>query len=388
MRRRTLLGWSATLTLAGAPAVAKSPEAFRNRRLLVLLLRGAMDGLTALPPVGDPQLMSLRGRLVPERLLPGNDFFGVHPALPTFAELLAQGQAVAMHATGFGYRGRSHFEGQDLMQSGVVKPYTSGSGWLGRAMERAALGSGVAISIPMPLLLRGDAGSETQYPSWMQPPPAFTYALVSDLWQASPELAELGQRMLRGRRQAAMAGPVAMGGAFEERKSAAGLAREAAQRMRPDDGPMVGLIDFNGFDTHATQGAAEGLHATRLKQVDDVLQAFRAAMGPRWQDSLVLTVTEFGRTAAENGTTGTDHGWGTCILAAGGLVRRGGIVADWPGLAPQKLFEGRDLAVTVDGAAVYAQALQAVFGLETEQLQQGVLAHRPHPLAEQLFRQV
>jgi uncharacterized protein (DUF1501 family) len=388
MRRRTLLGWGATLTLAGSPAVSQLADAQRNRRLLVLLLRGAMDGLTALPPTGDPQLMALRSRLVPDQLLRGNDFFGVHPVLPTFAELLAQGQAVAVHATGFDYRGRSHFEGQDLMQSGVAKPYTSGSGWLGRAMDRAALGNGVAISIPMPLLLRGDVGSETQYPSWMQPPPASTYALVSELWQGNPELAELGQRMSRGRRESATGGTMAMGGAFEERKSAAGLAREAAQRMRASDGPMVGLIDFNGFDTHATQGAAEGLHATRLKQVDEVLQAFRAAMGPRWQDSLVLTITEFGRTAAENGTTGTDHGWGTCILAAGGLVQQGGIVADWPGLSPQKLFEGRDLAVTVDGAAVYARALQSVFGLEPAQIQRGVLTHKPHPLTERLFRLV
>lgn len=211
MRRRTLLGWGATLTLAGSPAVSQLADAQRHRRLLVLLLRGAMDGLTALPPTGDPELMALRSRLVPERLLPGNDFFGVHPVLPTFAELLAQGQAAAVHATGFDYRGRSHFEGQDLMQSGVAKPYTSASGWLGRAMEQAALGSGVAISIPMPLLLRGDVGAETQYPSWMQPPPPSTYALVSELWQTSPELAELGQRMSRSRRDAA-AGPMAMGG--------------------------------------------------------------------------------------------------------------------------------------------------------------------------------
>jgi uncharacterized protein (DUF1501 family) len=156
--------------------------------------------------------------------------------------------------------------------------------------------------------------------------------------------------------------------------------------MQAADGPMVWLIDFDGFDTNASQGAAEGNHATKLKMVDDVLKAFREAMGPRWHNTLVLTVTEFGRTAAENGTTGTDHGWGSCILAAGGLVKTAGVVADWPGLAKANLYEGRDLAVTVDAAAVYAQALQTVFGLSAAQIQDGVLSYKPHPLTQALFQ--
>ena len=136
MQRRHFLGAGASLTLAGHPlmAAAQSSNTFAQRRLLVLMLRGGMDGLCAIPPTGDPQLQALRANLVPAQLLRGNDFFGVHPVLPTFASLMAQGQAVAVHATGFGYTGRSHFEGQDIMQSGVAKPYASASGWLGRAM--------------------------------------------------------------------------------------------------------------------------------------------------------------------------------------------------------------------------------------------------------------
>jgi uncharacterized protein (DUF1501 family) len=384
MQRRTFLGWGATLSLAGAPLSATAAGTTRHRRLLVLMLRGAMDGLTAVPPVGDPMLRTLRANLVPDGLLRGTDFFSIHPVLPTFAELMSQGQAVAVHATGWAYTGRSHFEGQDIMQSGLTKPYASASGWLGRAMDMANLGAGVAISIPMPLILRGDPRSETQFPSWMQAPPAPTYDLVNALWAGTPELAGLGERLASGRREAGMASSAPPG--FEQRKSASGLAREAALRMQAVDGPMVGLIDFNGFDTHATQGAAEGIHATKLKQVDDVLKAFRETMGPRWADTLVLTVTEFGRTAAENGTTGTDHGWGSCILAAGGLVQSAGVVADWPGLEKARLFEGRDLAVTVDAAAVYAQALQSVFGLSALQVQGSVLRHTPHALAQTLFK--
>ena len=387
MQRRHFLGAGASLTLAGSPLLAGAQSqttAYGQRRLLVLMLRGGMDGLCAIPPTGDPRLQALRANLVPAQLLRGNDFFGVHPALPTFASLMAEGQAVAVHATGFGYTGRSHFEGQDIMQSGVVKPYASASGWLGRAMEKSQLGAGVAISIPMPLILRGDSKSETQFPTWMPAPPTETYALIERLWQGHPELATLGSRLRSGRAEAAMAG--APTPAFDNRKSAAGLAHEAALRMQASDGPMVGLIDFNGFDTHAAQGAGEGVHATRLKQVDDTLRSFRQSMGPRWDDCLVLTVTEFGRTAAENGTTGTDHGWGGCILAAGGLVRTAGVVADWPGLQVASLFEGRDLKVTVDAAAVYAQALHSVFGLNTDQILDGVLSHRPHALAQTLFR--
>ena len=387
MQRRHFLGAGASLTLVGSPLLVGAQSqtaAYGQRRLLVLMLRGGMDGLCAIPPTGDPRLQALRGNLVPGELLRGNDFFGVHPALPTFASLMAEGQAVAVHATGFGYTGRSHFEGQDIMQSGVTKPYASASGWLGRAMEKAQLGAGVAISIPMPLILRGDSKSETQFPTWMPAPPADTYALIERLWQGHPELAALGSRLRSGRAEAAMAG--APTPAFDNRKSAAGLAHEAALRMQASDGPMVGLIDFNGFDTHAAQGAGEGVHATRLKQVDDAIRSFRQSMGPRWDDCLVLTVTEFGRTAAENGTTGTDHGWGGCILAAGGLVRTSGVVADWPGLESARLFEGRDLAVTVDAAAVYAQALHSVFGLSAAQVQDGVLSHRPHALAQTLFR--
>ncbi|MEY3446650.1 MAG: hypothetical protein RIR45_1405 [Pseudomonadota bacterium] len=392
MQRRRFIGWGATLSLAGSRAWAaqnasapyRATATAGQRRLLVLMLRGAMDGLTALPPIGDPALRSIRGNLVPEKLLQGSPFFGVHPALPTFAALLEQGQALAVHATGFAYKGRSHFEGQDIMQSGVVKAYTSASGWLGRAMERANLGNGVAISIPMPLILRGDSRSETQFPNWMQTPPESTYALVRELWSKDADLSLLGQRLVEGRQKMGMSQPT--GGNFEQRKSPAGLAREAALRMLPADGPMVGLIDFDGFDTHASQGAAEGSHASKLKMVDEVIKAFRETMGARWADSLVLTVTEFGRTAAENGTTGTDHGWGSCILAAGGLVQPAGIVADWPGLDKAQLFEGRDLAVTVDAAAVYAEALQTVFGLSADQIQDGVLTHRPHGLTSSLFR--
>ncbi len=387
MKRRTFLGCGATLSLLGTPALsADNPS---QRRLLVLLLRGGMDGLAAIPPVGDAQLRELRGNLIPANTLPATDFFGVHPAIPTFARMLSEKEAVAIHATGFNYRGRSHFEGQDIMQSGVEKPFASPSGWLGRGMQKAKVGTGVAISIPMPLILRGDPSAETEFPTWLPKPPAATYAAVQASWARDASLADIGKRLGGTGAAAQMPTSASTSSPMENNqqlRSPKSLARQAGLRMAQDDGPMVGLIDFVGFDTHAGQGAAEGQHADRLRMIDDVLSIYKETMGGRWKDTLVLTVTEFGRTAAENGTTGTDHGWGTCILAAGGLVKTSGVVSDWPGLARTKLFETRDLAVTMDAKAVYAEAMRSVFGLGLEQIQDGVLPFKPHPLTKDLFK--
>ncbi|MDI1246688.1 MAG: DUF1501 domain-containing protein [Rhodoferax sp.] len=382
MKRRTFLGGAAALTLTGTGALAAN--ATGQRRLLVILLRGGMDGLAAIPPVGDSGLREIRAGLTPSTTLAGNDFFGVHPALPTFASLMGLGEAVAIHATGFAYRGRSHFEGQDIMQSGVEKPFASQSGWIGRAMQKSGTGSSVAISIPMPLILRGDPGAETEFPTAIPAPPASTYAAVREMWATDVSLSALNQRAYKGGANGMMHNESEE--SFEERRSPQGLAHQAGTRMAPDDGPLVGLIDLVGFDTHAAQGADEGMQATRLQMVDDIIRAYKSAAGLRWKQSLVLTVTEFGRTAVQNGTTGSDHGWGGCILAAGGLVQKSGVVADWPGLGRSKLWESRDLAVTMDAKAVYAEALQSVFGLSAAQIQDGVLGYSPHPLAQQLFK--
>lgn len=383
MKRREFIKFSASLTLAGATPWASSAQAAQAKRLLVIMLRGGMDGLAAIPPFADPDLGSLRAELLPSNLLLGNQFFGIHPALPTFAELMAAGQATAIHATGFGYQGRSHFEGQDIMQSGITKPYASASGWLGRAMRAAQSKSGVAISIPMPLILRGDAASETQYPSWMQAPPKATYELVSQLWANVPELKPYASRLIESDnvRLAADGTPEPN----QQRRTAYSLAKEAAQKMQLPGGPVVGVLDFNGFDTHAGQGAAEGVNATKLKQIDDAIRGYREGIGTKWAQSLVITVTEFGRTASVNGTLGTDHGWGSCVLAAGGLVKAKGIVSQWPGLKKSQLFEGRDLKVTVDALAVYADALQSVFGLPPEVIQKEVFSYARDSFNSRLF---
>jgi uncharacterized protein (DUF1501 family) len=342
-----------------------------------------MDGLAAIPPFADPELQIIRSDLIPSGLLKGNQFFGIHPALPSFAEAMNAGQALAVHAAGFQYTGRSHFEGQDIMQSGVMKPYTSGSGWLGRAMQAAQSTGGIAISIPMPLLLRGDSTSETLYPSWMQAPPKTTYELVAQLWSKAPALKPYVARLLEAENK--RLNPDGTPEPNQQRRTAFSLAREAAEKMQAPNGPVVGVLDLNGFDTHAGQGAAEGLNATKLKQIDDAIKGYRAGIGGRWAQSLILTLTEFGRTASVNGTLGTDHGWGSCVLAAGGLINTKGIISLWPGLKKPQLFEGRDLKATVDTMAIYADALQSVFGLPPELIHKDVFSYARDSFERRLF---
>lgn len=384
-RRRFLqaAGSVATLNFAAFQG-AHASSAADAPRLLMVLLRGGMDGLTAVPPVGDAQYASIRPTLVVKGGLRLDGSFALHPAMPLMHQIWNEGQLAIVHSTGFGYTGRSHFEGQDIMQSGMAKPYTSSSGWLGRAMDVARIGGGVSISIPMPLILRGYPDASTQYPNWMPlARPAISEALPM-LWANDPLLAPYAaaiRTQSQQQRQSTMGQPD-----FANARSMPELGRLAAQEMRAPEGPRVGLIDFtHGFDTHASQGADSGSHAERLADLDRLVHAFKTHMGAAWTRALVVTVTEFGRTAAENGTTGTDHGVGSCCFLAGGLVAKSRVYADWRGLQPAQLFEDRDLPATIDVAAVYARVLERVFGLSPAMIGQQVLAHRISPALKGLL---
>ena len=387
MQRRHWLQQGAALHLAAAlwphAARAGQEESVQGRRLLVVMLRGAMDGLCAVPAVGDPQLLPLRERLVAHPLLPLSADFALHPRLAEWHQAWQAGQLAIVHATSFAYRGRSHFEGQDIMQTGRAVPYASGTGWLGRALQASGLGSAVALSIPMPLLLRGHDRSDTRMATWLPTPPAALMQRVGREWAEDPVLAAYALALPTAQTSPAGA---PMNEPLGIRRSPWGLAREAGRAMQASEGPRVGLIDLHGFDTHASQGGAEGTHADRLGALNDVLRGFREGIGERWQEALVVTLTEFGRTAQENGTTGTDHGWGSAILMAGGLVPRSQVVADWPGLARAQLFEGRDLQVTTDAATVYAQVLHSVLGLPPERVAREVMAFNPAHWREGLLR--
>ena len=387
MQRRTFLLKSAglaTLSLTGIPS-AWANDSADTPRVLYVLLRGGMDGLTAAPPIGDRDYDQIRPTIGIQKALRLNADFGLHPALGALHSLWGEGHLAVVHSTGFGYTGRSHFEGQDVMQTGIMTPYAANSGWVGRGMERAVVDSGVAISIPMPLILRGNTRATTDFPNWMPMLRATDTEAVKKLWTNDPLLEPFTEaiEMANGGMQARGMGREA----FEDAKSMRGLARVAAAQMREEGGPRVGLIDMrNGFDTHASQGAEKGGHADRLRDLDALVASFKEGMGARWSHSLVVTVTEFGRTAAENGTTGTDHGVGTCCFLAGGLVTESKVYADWRGLEKRALFEERDLPATIDINAVYAKVLERSLALSPTQITAGgVLDFKPHPALNGLF---
>ncbi|MGA1325567.1 MAG: DUF1501 domain-containing protein [Rubrivivax sp.] len=389
-RRRFLqqaLGGAAALHLMPATAQDRADsDGAQAPRLLVVLLRGGMDGLHAVPPVDDADYARLRPSIRIERPLRLDGRFGLHPALAGLHALWEAGQLQIVHTTGFPYAGRSHFEGQDIMQTGLATPYSSPSGWVGRAMETAGLVEGVALSIPMPIIVRGSPAAGTEYPNWMRPVSPVLARDLHAMWQADPALSPYSERLLADAMQRMGPQRNLRGDEFREQRSPAALARLAAQRMSEPDGPRVGLIDVDsGFDTHANQGADTGTHATRLADLDGIVRAWREGMGAHWARSVLVTVTEFGRTAAENGTGGTDHGVGSCCFVAGGLVTSPRVLSAWQGLGKDQLFEGRDLPASIDVRAVYARVVERVFALSPAEIQTRVLAHTAHQALRDLL---
>jgi uncharacterized protein (DUF1501 family) len=365
MSRRRFLKAGAILSFAALPELAFGQAASDNR-LLVILLRGGMDGLFAMPPVGDKSLQGLRRNLRPDGLLKLDGFFALHPALKNVHRMYQEGQALLVHGTSLPYTGRSHFEGQDIMESGIMRPYASASGWLGRALEVSGLSAALTMTLPVPLILRGERYVDTYYPTWIREMPKEAYRELMPIWATDPELADFAQQLT----EATTKPSVSMGRLPGAENSIFDLALRAAVRLRKIDGPRVAVLDHVGFDTHSSQ---TGQHADRLRDVDLAIDAFQKAMGPVWKDTLVVTVTEFGRTAAENGSWGTDHGWGTSIFVLGGKLKRGGIVADWPGLKKNSLFEGRDLKSTIDARSLYGHIISTSFNIETDRVKKEVL---------------
>jgi len=279
MQRRSFLkhtGSTAVLTYAGLPVLAQSRLQDDKKRLLVVLLRGAMDGLATVPPVGDPQLVRIRKSILIQAPLTLTDSFGLHPRLLNLHRLWGHGQLKIVHSMGFSYTGRSHFEGQDVMQSGVMKPYASRSGWLGRGLKAANLQGGVAISIPMPLLLKGDEQAATEFPNWMQPTAKDALKSVMALWSTDSTLSGYSKDFQSSLVAQTLAQPHMMPQNADEIRSPAALARLAAVRLKEQLGPRVAVIDVaNGFDTHGVQGADTGVLANRLGDLDDIVGAFR-----------------------------------------------------------------------------------------------------------------
>jgi uncharacterized protein (DUF1501 family) len=389
-----VLGLGVSVRLLGESAFADSNSALARRRLVVIICRGGLDGLSLSPPIGDRAYAGLRGAIAlpgfgqPDGALQIDDTFGLHPALPSVHALAVKGQARIAPAIATPDRERSHFEAQDVLESGAVIAYGTSSGWLNRALEAMGPATKVrAMSLgpTAPLVLRGKVEAVSWSPGGARGDDQRLPGILQDLYAHDPLL-----------------GPALAGGLLTQ--SMAGVATsEAASEMGPDAGPnnmmaattnpqqakhqnlaqarqlgatlagfmtqpagaQVAAVEIDGFDTHANQGAAEGQLANRLAYVDAFLSGLEGALSGRdtltpdaWRDTVVVMATEFGRTARVNGTGGTDHGTASTALVLGGAIRPGGIIGDWPTLAQNRLFENRDTTPTVDMRGLFKGILR------------------------------
>jgi uncharacterized protein (DUF1501 family) len=370
--RRALLLASGTLfAWAHLPKLARAEG--RDPRMLTIILRGALDGLATVMPVGDPDWVALRGdnALTLEGKTPAlklDDFFALNPAMPNLYRMFKANEAIIVHAAATPYRERSHFDGQDVLESGLPRPTMSASGWLNRALSSLASGGRVdpngskafGVGPVTPLVVRGPAPVLSWAPRRLMPASADTVQRLLDLYRHTDlQLASVLEgnagltAIARSGNMDDKPGAANNGSAIEQvRAYFAEAAGTAAKFLAQPEGPRVGALALDGWDTHYNEGIANGRLSQLLGALDAALGAVETNMGPAWRETVAVLVTEFGRTARINGTDGTDHGTGTVALLAGGALKGGRVVADWPGVKRANLFEDRDLRATTDLRAV------------------------------------
>ncbi|MEO9189624.1 MAG: DUF1501 domain-containing protein [Acetobacteraceae bacterium] len=369
-RRSAVLGLPAAVALGRASlAVAAAPT---QRRLVVVILRGALDGMAAVVPYGDPALARLRGAIVPpapgkpDGLLDLGGFYGLHPALTGLHETFRAGELTILHAVAGPYRVRSHFEAQDMLESGADRPMTSG--WLNRAVSVLPAGpakpegDAMAFGVEVPLLLRGPARAGSWAPARLGHASPDFYTQVAAL-AASDRL--IGPAVRQGLSDRGFSAAVMGEEKPAGRDGFATLTTAAGEMLARADGPRVAALELDGWDTHVAQPARL---TAMLRRLDAGLMALRTALGPAWGQTAILCITEFGRTVRVNGTRGTDHGTGSVALLLGGAVAGGKVRADWPGLGPGQLLDARDLRPTADLRAVAKGVLAGHMGIRAASL--------------------
>jgi len=349
-------------------AFASAPT---DKRFVFIIQRGAADGLHMIPPLGDPGYGALRGPWL-DQLSGGakiDGLFSLHPAMTRTAQLFAQKQAIGVHAVASAYRDRSHFDGQNILETGGLQAYAEQSGWMNRLV--AALpandSKALAVAADVPMALRGPQRVSSYAPSRLPNANDDLLARVSQLYAGDAQLHQLWENALSTR---------AMAGAADADKGQGGadMGRIAASLMKPDNGARLVMIETGGWDTHSGQ---VGRLAAQLRNLDGLIGALQDGLGPAWNQTIVLVATEFGRTAAINGTNGTDHGTASAALLLGGGLKGGRMLGDWPGLSQGALYEGRDLKPAMAVESVVAGAVAAHFGFDPEKLVRALYPAQP-----------
>jgi uncharacterized protein (DUF1501 family) len=376
-RRHALLGLSALGAIAelGLPGLALA-RANTDKRFVLVILRGGMDGLAAVPPYGESEYRSLRGGLA--LALPGEDGgmigldrrFGLNPALAPLERFWSERQLAIVHAVATPYRQRSHFDGQDLLENGTDDPRAKPEGWLNRAIGLIGPSKqrlGLAVGQTVPLVLRGSEPVASWAPAQLPDASPDFLAKVAALYRRDPLLGAafaegIGAHALSAELigdSRSMAGPLRGPQAFRI------AAESAAKLLAAADGPRIAVIELGGWDTHAQQNGRLGQPMNALA---DGITTLAATLGPLWAETVLVTASEFGRTVAENGTGGTDHGTAGVVFIAGGRVNGGRVVGRWPGLAQNALYEGRDLMPTTDLRAILKGLISAHYGMPADAL--------------------
>ena len=354
IRRRLLIGAAATPLVAMAPglALANFPG---DKRFVFIVLRGAMDGLHAVIPIGDPDYAQARGGLAMPRdkVIALDNFYAFHPALEPIEPMYRQGEVLVVHAVASAYRERSHFDGQDVLENGGTDPHLPADGWVNRSLKMlgATRTAGLAVGQGVPLSLRGPVPVDSWTPA---PIPGLAPEMVERLKALYAGDAELTMALEEGVQgedfvAATLSGnDMANGGNGKKYGQFAKVAGSIGKLMAAPQGPRVAVMEVLGWDTHVGQGLDKGRMADALGQLAEGIAAMKDAMGPTWRQTIVVAASEFGRTVAMNGTNGSDHGTGSCVFVAGGAVAGGRVLARWPGLAHDRLYQGRDLMPTAD----------------------------------------
>lgn len=375
---------SSAATLLAAPRMVFA-QADTDRRLVLILQRGAADGLHTVVPYADPAYARWRGALALDAssVLKLDGTFALHPALTQLHRLYGADQASFFHAIASPYRDRSHFDGQNVLETGGNAPYQLRDGWMNRLMGLLPPTGKrpIAFAPAIPMVLRGAHEVTSYAPSALPQASDDLMLRVAQLYATDPQLHRLWSSALEARGMAA-----GMAGGHSEqnnRQAPAALGKLVAGFLARVDGPRIALIETSGWDTHSAQN--QRLDA-QLRGLDGLIGGLHQGLGAAWSETAVLVATEFGRTVAVNGTGGTDHGTGAVSMLLGGLVQGGRVVADWPGLATTSLLDGRDLRPTLELSALIAQTCAELYGLEPERVARVLFPEVPRgaPMAQLL----
>jgi len=369
-RRHFLRLLSASAGMVFASPYLTFASAETDRRFIFIIQRGAADGLNTVIPYADPAYSKLRGALAIDlsQATKLDGMFALHASLIETAKLFTSGQALFVHAVASPYRDRSHFDGQNVLETGGTAPYQIKDGWLNRLLTLLpkAQNEAIAFASTVPMALRGKMEVGSYAPSALPQASDDLLLRVSQLYAEDKQLNPIWTAAIDSKNMAENAGA---------KEDPASLGNLAASFMARNDGPRIAMIETGGWDTHTGQ---EGRLTRQLKSLDLLIAALRDGLGKTWQKTTIMVATEFGRTAATNGTGGTDHGTASAAMILGGDVAGGRVIADWPGLGNSALYEGRDLHPTINLDTLITSITAESFSIDPARIITTLFPHN-HP---------